>query len=173
MTESQLSVTEHAVLGILAEAPNHGFAISKQLDAASDVGRVFTVPRSLVYRALDRLVDAGHAEQVTTEKAGGPRRVVHAVTAEGRRELRHWLAEPVDHVRDLRIEFLLKLSLLQRAGLSPISLIRSQRAALDETLDALDDPATDTRDHVELWRRSNAAAAAAYLASLERAYGGR
>lgn len=169
MSSSPLSVTEHAVLGVLSEAPSHGFAISKQLDVDSEVGKVFTVPRTLVYRALDRLVEAGYAEHVTTEKQGGPKRVVHGATRSGRSELRRWLSEPVGHIRDLRIEFLLKLTLLRRAGGSPLDLIRAQREALTPTFDALDDPAIDPSDHVEQWRRSNAAAAANYLDTLERA----
>lgn len=169
-TDPVLSVTEHAVLGILCEAPSHGFAISKQLDADSEVGKVFTVPRALVYRALGRLVEGGYARQVTTEKRGGPKRVVHEATAEGDRALRHWLAVPVGHIRDLRIEFLLKLTLLRRAGESPLHLIRSQRERLAPTFDALGDPAIDPRDHVEQWRRSNARAAMSYLDTLEDAF---
>lgn len=169
MSEPRLSVTEYAVLGLLAEGPSHGFALSKSLHPDSDVGRVFTVRRPLVYRALDRLVEAGYAEPVTTEKGPGPQRVIHRPTGRGRRRLRSWLEEPVEHVRELRIGFLLKLTLIDRAGDSPIELIRNQRSALEPTLDALDD--TDTRDHVELWRRHNAAAAATYLAALESIHG--
>ncbi|HEY7824307.1 MAG TPA: PadR family transcriptional regulator, partial [Acidimicrobiia bacterium] len=61
---SELSVTEYAVLGILAEAPSHGFAVAKELDANTEVGRILTVRRPLVYRALDRLVDQRLAESV-------------------------------------------------------------------------------------------------------------
>jgi PadR family transcriptional regulator AphA len=163
-------VTEHAVLGILCEGPRHGFAISKELEGGSEVGSVFTVPRSLVYRALDRLVESGHARQVTTEKGSGPKRAIQKTTAKGRRELRRWLDEPVGHIRDMRIEFLLKLTLLRRANSSPLALIRTQRAALAPTFDALHDPAFDPRDHVEQWRRANAAAAADYLDTLEGVY---
>jgi len=170
MTGSALSVTEHAVLGILCEGASHGFAISKQLDADSVVGTVFTVPRSLVYRALNRLVEDGYAARMSTEKGSGPSRVVLEATARGRDEVRHWLDAPVAHIRDLRIEFLLKLTFLRRARVSPLQLIRSQREALARTFDALDDSAIDRRDHVEQWRRSNAAAAAAYLDILEKAY---
>lgn len=166
MAPPRLSTTEYAVLGILAERPTHGFAISKHLDAGGALGRVFTVRRPLVYRALDRLVETGYAEPVVTERGdAGPQRTVHRVTARGRRRLRHWLVEPVTHVRDLRIDFLLKLTLLVRSGRSPIDLIRAQRAALGPTLFALEDAAPD--DAVELWRRHTAAAAAAYLEDLE------
>ncbi len=171
MSAPQLSVTEYAVLGILAEEPSHGFAISKQLDPESEVGRVFTVRRSLVYRALERLVEAGYASAIATEKGDGPNRVVHRVTRNGRRRLSAWLGHPVDHVRDLRIEFLLKLTLMTRSGASPLALIRSQLAALGPTFDALDAPMTDPHDHVELWRRHNAAAAANYLQELESRFG--
>lgn len=170
MSSLNLSVTEYAVLGVLAERPSHGFALSKEFGPESDVGRVFTVRRPLVYRALDRLVEAGFADPVGTEKGEGPQRVIHRTTAGGRRRLRRWLGEPVDHVRDLRIEFLLKLTLLRRAGTSPLELVREQRDALDPTLTALDDSEVDPDDHVELWRRHNAVAAAGYLEDLERVY---
>lgn len=166
MIEPRLSVTESAVLGLLAERPSHGFALSKELATDGEVGRVFTVRRPLVYRALDRLVQCGYVEAVATEKGEGPRRVIHRVTDSGRRWLRAWLAEPVEHVRDLRIEFLLKLTLIARAGDSPIELIRAQRSLLQPTLEALDDKGAD--DHVELWRRHNAAAAASFLEDLAR-----
>jgi DNA-binding PadR family transcriptional regulator len=170
VTPYRLSVTEFAVLGILAEGPTHGFAISRQLDPGSEVGRVITVRRPLVYRALDRLVELGFAEPTFTEKGEGPQRVIHRVTPSGRGRLNSWLNQPVEHVRDLRIEFLLKLALLRRSDRSPFALIRAQRTALDPTLAALDDPAHDPSDHVELWRQHNAAAAAAYLEELETGY---
>lgn len=173
MSDPRLSVTECAVLGLLAEGPSHGFALAKKLDAGSNVGRVLTVRRPLVYRALDRLLELGYVEPVTTEKGEGPRRVIHRITATGRRRLRRWLREPVEHVRDLRIEFLLKLALIKRAGDSPIEVIRNQKEALEPTLSALDDTGADSGDHVELWRRHNAAAAASFLEELARIHGSR
>ncbi|MGH3650119.1 MAG: PadR family transcriptional regulator [Acidimicrobiia bacterium] len=168
MTVAELSVTEYAVLGVLAEGPSHGFAISRELAMDGEVGRILTVRRPLVYRALDRLVGEGLAVVVHTEQGGGPRRVIHRVTEKGRRRLRLWLTEPVGHVRDMRIGFLLKLALLRRSDRSPLSLIRGQQRTLRPTLAALDEPGSD--DHVELWRRHNALAAAAYLDDLEDLY---
>lgn len=171
MDDSRPSPTEYAVLGVLAEGPSHGFALSKQLGPDGEVGRVLTVRRPLVYRALGRLVDAGLAEPVHSEKGdAGPQRVVHRITARGRRRLRRWLEDPVEHIRDMRIEFLLKLTLLRRAGNSPLALVRAQRATLDPTLAAFDDRENERDDHVELWRQHNAAAAAAYLDDLEVLY---
>jgi PadR family transcriptional regulator AphA len=81
--------------------------------------------------------------------------------------LNRWLRRPVGHVRDMRIEFQLKLALLERLGRSPLVLIRRQREKLAPTLAALDTP-SDSTDSLELWRRHNALAAGAYLESLER-----
>lgn len=172
MPEFEPSLTEFAVLGVLAGNPAHGFAISKALAAESDLGRIITVRRPLVYRALDRLVLAGLAEPAHTEPGtAGPNRLVHRITAPGRGTLNRWLGRPVAHVRDMRIEFQLKLALLLRLGRSPLGLIRRQRDALAPTLAALDTHSTPT-DSLELWRRHNAVAAGTYLESLERLYSG-
>ena len=165
-----LSITEYAVLGLLSEGPTHGFAIARDLAPDGEVGRLFTVRRPLVYRAIDRLVEAGYVEPVSIEQELGPKRVILATTFAGRANVSRWLEKPVEHVRDLRIEFLLKLTLLVRSGRSPLDLIRRQRATLEETIDALDGPASGPPDHVELWRIHNAAAVSAYLRDLERRY---
>jgi len=173
MRDFEPSLTEYAVLGLLAEGPTHGFAISKALRPDTEVGRVITVRRPLVYRALDRLVDAGLAAPGHTEPGvAGPNRVIHRMTRAGRRRLETWLSSPVGHVRDMRIEFQLKLALLQRLGRSPLELVVLQRRALEPTLAALDVPAEGSVDHLELWRRHNAVAATSYLESLERHYSG-
>lgn len=164
----QPSVSEYAVLGLLAVGPSHGFAISKALEPGTEIGRIITVRRPLVYRALDRLVAAGLAEPAHTEPGtAGPNRVVYRVTPSGRKNLNGWLRRPVAHVRDMRIEFQLKLALHGVLGRSPLALIRRQREALGPTLAALDSTASPI-DTLELWRRHNAAAAATYLESLER-----
>jgi PadR family transcriptional regulator AphA len=166
------SLTEHAVLGVLAEAPSHGFAISKALGPGSELGRIITVRRPLVYRALDRLVEAGLVEAAHTEPgASGPNRVVLRITTRGRNKLIRWLGRPVTHARDMRIEFQLKHALLQRLGRSPLGLIRRQRETLAPTLSALNTPSPSV-DGLELWRRHNAIAAGSYLEDLERLYSG-
>jgi PadR family transcriptional regulator AphA len=170
MAGTRLSVTDHAVLGVLAEHPTHGFAIAKELGAAGDLGRILTVRPTETYRSLDRLVAESLAEPARTEPGdSGPRRIVHRVTPAGRRRLRRWLGEPVSHVRDLRIEFQLKLALLDRTNRSPLGLIVAQREALAPTIGALD--ALGPIDHVELWRHHVAKAAGEYLDDLSRRYG--
>lgn len=166
---TNLSTTECAVLGVLAERPSHGFALARELSADADIGRILTVSRPLVYRALDRLVQTGMAVPAHTEKGeAGPKRVIHRITARGRRALDRWLEEPVEHVRDIRIDLLLKLALLRRSGRSPARLVAAQRRALAPTLAALDEAPAE--DHVDAWRRHGARAAEAYLRELAARY---
>jgi DNA-binding PadR family transcriptional regulator len=167
MDEVQLSTTEYAVLGLLGEGPTHGFALAKLLGPEGAVGRILTVRRPLTYRALDRLVELGFAEPVHREPGdSGPQRTIHKITPAGRRRINRWLKQPVSHIRQMRIEFQLKLAILHRHGISPFDLIVAQRDALRPTLSALDDGGGT--DHLELWRQHNAAAAAAYLDHLIR-----
>lgn len=172
MPAPTLSLTEYAVLAVLAERPAHGFAIARNFDSGGDLGKVMTVRRSLVYRALDRLVTAGLARPAKSEPGdSGPQRVVLEITPAGRRRIDRWRQQPVAHVREMRIEFQLKLALLQRSGESPLRLIRAQQEALRPTLTALEDPPVEDLDHLELWRQHNARAAGDYLAHLEKLYG--
>ena len=57
--EVRLSFVENLVLALIVEGPTHGFAIARDLGRDGAMGRVYEVSRPLVYRAVDRLVEAG------------------------------------------------------------------------------------------------------------------
>ncbi len=163
----ELSLTEWVVLALLTEAPTHGFAVAKELRAGTDLGRIMTVHRPLVYRALDRLVAAGLVERHHTEPGdAGPNRTLHRPTRRGRGAVNRWLDRPVGHIRELRIEFLLKLRLNERRSRDSSKLITTQRNALEGTVTRLrSEPGTDI---VGLWRSHNAWAAKSFLDELAR-----
>jgi DNA-binding PadR family transcriptional regulator len=165
---TRLSLTEWAVLAVLAERPAHPFAVARLLAQHGELGRVLTVRRPLVYRAAERLAAAGLCRSHHTEPGeGGPERTVYRATAAGRRALGKWLAEPVTRVRELRLEFLLKVRLTRRAGHSPLPLVQAQRAALAARLEALAAADEAAADEVALWRRHSARSAQAFLEELE------
>ncbi|HZM29036.1 MAG TPA: PadR family transcriptional regulator [Acidimicrobiales bacterium] len=158
-----LSLNEWAVLACLVERPRHGYDIAAALDAATDLGTVWRVPRQFVYRALDRLHALGLASPRRQEPGeGGPPRQVYAATAQGRLRLDRWLAEPVQHLREVRSELLLKLVLGRRLGVDPRPLVEAQRDRFAPALDALAVPPPGD-DPVALWRHHSAAAVAAFL----------
>ena len=130
---------EWSVLALLVEAPAHGWALAKQLSRSGEVGRVWSVGRPLVYRALETLEQRGLIEAISQEPgARGPNRTVFQATDGGRGALRLWLQEPVDHVRDVRSLFVLKLVLTVRAGLESRPLLEAQRQLVLPAVESLE-----------------------------------
>lgn len=166
MTTERRSLGEWAVLGLFGESPAHPFALSRLLGGGGPLGKVLTVRRPLVYRAVERLARDGLIERDRTEPgAAGPQRTVYRITQSGRNRLDAWLAEPIAHIRDLRLGFLLKITLLDRAGKSIKPLIDAQRETLSESFVALE-AVPDDADAADLWRRHSASAAHAFLEEL-------
>ncbi len=174
MTESSgdrrrrdLLLGEWACLGLLYGGPTHGFAIASALLPGGELGRVWSLSRALTYRSLDQLVERGLVRAVGEEPgiAGGNRTVL-AATRTGRAELRRWLATPVEHLRDLRSELLLKLVVAERCGIDVGEMLAHQRAIVADLASAVG-PDTDDEDAdadvVALWRRENSAAALRFL----------
>jgi DNA-binding PadR family transcriptional regulator len=155
------TLTEWVVLGLLAEAPAHGFALTRLLHPGGEVGKVWSATRPLTYRAIDQLEADGLVVAVRTEAGAGPRRTVHRPTPAGRRALRRWLAAPVPRFRDVRAELLVKLLLLERRGQPTEALLAAQRAAFAPLLAAV--RASPAADSVSRWRRAQAEAVADFL----------
>lgn len=165
-----LLLGEWACLGILAEHPAHGFAVARRLEPGGDVGRVWSLSRPLTYRALDTLVARGAAEVVGSEPgiAGGPRTLL-APSADGRRALVDWLAQPVEHLRDVRGELLLKLLLCDLAGVDRRPLVDAQLAMVVPLARKLAGAARHApTDPVLAWRRESSRAVVRFLEHLAR-----
>ena len=109
-----LLLGEWACLGILVHGRAHGYDVSLRLAPGGAIGRAWTLSRPLTYRALDQLTQRGLVEPVGEERgrAGGNRTIL-APTAQGRARLRRWLRQPVEHLRDVRSELLVKLILCE------------------------------------------------------------
>jgi DNA-binding PadR family transcriptional regulator len=139
IVQRDLGPGEWCVLALLADAPAHGWALAKQMSGTGEIGRVWSMGRPLVYRALELLETRELIRPVGSEPgARGPNRSLFQATAEGREELTNWLSEPVDHVRDVRSLFLLKLVLAERAGLESRPLLEAQRAVTVPSIAALE-----------------------------------
>jgi DNA-binding PadR family transcriptional regulator len=141
----------------------------RELSADGALGRVWTVGRPVVYRSLTTLT-ARDLIEPTGEAPGvrGPQRTIVRTTRAGKRALRRWLRTPVEHVRDIRTEFLVKLALLDRAREPAHELGAQQRAALAPVIDAVS--ARPHGDGFELvlaqWRREQALAVERFLHEL-------
>lgn len=75
---------ELLLLAVLADGPNHGYAVIEGLRVRS--GEVFDLPEGTVYPALHRLEQSGHLSSDWTV-AEGRRRRIYEVTPRGRKAL--------------------------------------------------------------------------------------
>lgn len=149
-----LALNSWAVLALLVDdGPTHGFALSKKLGRSTDIGRVWAVPRPLVYRSLEQLEDRGFIRP-GAELPGdaGPTRRPFTATDAGRRALRRWRRSPVDHLRDVRPVLILKLLLTVRADLDPGPLLRAQQQTFADTRPEVGSDTSGPALVVEVWR---------------------
>ncbi|GAA1892364.1 MarR family transcriptional regulator [Asanoa iriomotensis] len=159
------------VLALVDEAPTHGFAVAALTAEGAEIGRVWQIPRPLVYRSIDRLIELDLVTVESTEAgARGPRRSIVATTADGAAAAAGWLDRPVTHVRDMRSELLVKIALRMRRGLSLGPLASAQRAVLTDVHAALDHQRAASTGFGRVllsWRLENAEAALRFLEDIE------
>ena len=161
-----MALAEWTVLVLLSQRPAHGFAVSQLTAPDGELGRIWRIPRPVVYRAIGRLLDAGFITPESVEPGLGPQRTIYTVTPQGREAAEEWLHTPVEHVREIRSQLLIKLALLHRAGRDPAGLLARQRAVLDPIAQAVQaqQGRLDGFDAILLaWRRATAAAAIGFL----------
>jgi PadR family transcriptional regulator AphA len=170
----RLTLGEWAVLGLLACGPRHAFALVKGLAPGGDIGRIWSVPTPVVYRAVNSLRDEGLIDAIGEERSdAGPPRTRLAITRIGKRQLDVWLRTPVAHLREVRSELMLKLALLVRMRRSVQPLVKAQLRVFAPMLSGLearaaanDDPRTGFDVTLARWRLENARAVWRFLESL-------
>jgi len=149
------AVADHVVLALVAEEPQHGFAIAKTLSTDDQLAQVITLTRPLVYRSLATLVEQGLIRAIRTEPGKqGRDRTVYRATAAGNRSNDEWLHTVVDHPRDARVDLLAKFVLRARRGLDNSSLARRQIKAFSPLSTRLG-RSHARGDVVSLWRRES------------------
>src|ERR1700728_689055 len=162
----EMSLPGSLVVALLSQQPAHGFAVAQRTAPDGDVGRVWQIPKAVVYRAIGRLLDAGLIAPEGTEPGQGPQRTVYTATPAGSAAAARWLHTPVAHVRDIRSHLLLKLALLDRAGEDPADLLRGQREVLEPIACAIEERRAEVSGFdvtLLAWRRATAMAALEFL----------
>ena len=166
-SERRLSLAEWLVLCLVREEPTYGLVLVGLLAREGPVGQVWSVPRAMVYRALQRLELLGLVQTIGEQRTSqGPVRSLYEATAAGQLAVGTWLGTPVEHPREVRSELLVKLALLDRAGMDSRELLQAQRDRLAPVAAALQDRLRDTTgfEHtLALWRHEAMAATQRFL----------
>jgi DNA-binding PadR family transcriptional regulator len=163
----RLSLAEWVVLCLVCEQPTHGWAIAALLGRDGDLGQIWHVQKSAVYRAMDRLEQLGYVGMIRNEPSShGPVKSLSQATLAGERAAEGWLGRPVDHPRDVRSQLLIKLALRERIGADSSELLRLQHAQLAPIAAVLSDRlhhATGLQQTLALWRSESISATLRFL----------
>jgi DNA-binding PadR family transcriptional regulator len=103
-----LTPAEYAVLGLVRQKPTYGYELQRQLGSRRGLGRVCPVEPAMVYAILKSL---SGLELIDGEWDTGayPPKAVYAATNAGEAEFSRWLRLPVGRMREVRLDFLVKL----------------------------------------------------------------
>ena len=133
----------HAILGLLAQRPRHGYELHAAFEALAGGQANWQLKPAQVYTTLARLEESNLVDCASDVGEGAePDRRIYAITPEGVQALQEWFASGVStgHQRD---EFFVKLMVALASGeTDPLRLIQSQRACLYQEMHA----ATRQRD---------------------------
>lgn len=141
----------HAILGLLAQRPRHGYELRVAFEAMAGEEN-WDVKPAQIYTTLARLEKGGLVEQQSVEQDAGPEKRIYAITGAGVAELEAWFScgTPPEHQRDA---FFLKLmvALVSQAA-DPYRVLNTQRTALYRALHALTEQRTRVDPRLELAR---------------------
>lgn len=117
----------HALLGLLARQPRHGYELKNALEQA--LGGNWEINFGQIYTTLSRLERDGLVTVVADEQDKRGKKT-YTLTAPGQTELETWLNQPVEKTRRLKDEFFVKLVVRHLAGYGDtLAMIASQRQA--------------------------------------------
>ncbi|MEI6665123.1 MAG: PadR family transcriptional regulator [Chloroflexota bacterium] len=134
-----LSPAQYAVLGLLQGTPAHGYSLQRTFIQGGDLATVLPLEQASLYAALKELNTHGLIQGVEVREGLRPPKTVYELTAEGTRVLDLWLKRPVERLRQVRLDFLLKIYFTRKRGKRVVrSLVDAQVAACHEYLSQLE-----------------------------------
>ncbi len=112
MKRKESTPQSYVILGLLMDGAKHGYEIHR-----SKLLQIWSIPMSQLYILLKRLEEAGKIHVTRTVQENRPEKKVYTLTPEGRRSFLEWVRRPSEKIRNIRTEFLAKLSFVYRLRL--------------------------------------------------------
>ncbi len=119
--------TQQILLGLLEQAPCHGYDLKREYEARFPDLRPLRF--SQIYSTLGRLDRDGLVTLVSEGGGQGPDKKQYALTDSGVSELEEWLATPIPVGDPPQGELFLKVALALLSGRSARPLLKAQRSA--------------------------------------------
>lgn len=145
---------ELAVLGLLHDAPMHGYELRKELIGLLGWGRVLSY--GTLYPCLKLLVRAGHIEADDDPRAevrGRRNRIVYHLTASGKEHFAHAMEDSGPSTWDDE-NFGVRFAFFARTDASTrVRILEGRRSRLEERLDNVRSAARRGRDRADSYTR--------------------
>jgi DNA-binding PadR family transcriptional regulator len=133
---------KHAVLGLLAKGPSHGYAIRAAFE--EQLGIFWELNYGQIYQVLAALENEGLIVRTSHEANSRPRKV-YALSPSGRDALHSWLKKPPLASRPFRDDFYVRLLLAEQYGRDELKqLLDREYQGSRERLARLVDTRADT-----------------------------
>lgn len=102
---------EFAILGLLEaeDEGSHGYDLARHFASGQPLGEILRLEPGMLYHHLKRLERSVCVTSTTSQTGSRPPRQTYQITEHGRNRLRKWLQSPVEHTREIRLDFLVKL----------------------------------------------------------------
>ena len=141
-----LTPTAYAILGLLHEQPMHGYEVAQHFKPDTDLGQVVPADISTVYSFLKDLQEHGLLSGKRETVGARPPRTVFSLTAEAADIFLDWVYRPVARIREVRLDFLLKLYFARRLSATKthalieaqLTICRDYRTRQQRQAEALD-----------------------------------
>ena len=149
-TKTELTPAEYGILGLLREKPTYGYELQRHFSGRQGLGRVCPVEPGMVYASLKSLSGLELIDG-SWDNTTYPPKAVYATTDLGEASFQRWLLAPVARIREVRLDFLVKLYFALKENRDLASrLIEGQLAATREYAESIeqeqrlyaDDPAS-------------------------------
>lgn len=101
------------LLGIIGQKPTHAYDLYRQLTESEELRTLWTFRQSRLYAVLDKIEKNGLITTRIDANDTLPVRKVCTLTPEGEATFEAWLHSPVDHMNEIRSDFLGKLYFLK------------------------------------------------------------
>jgi PadR family transcriptional regulator, regulatory protein AphA len=101
-----------SLLGFISSRPLHGYELHKMVADLTGYGIVWNIKIGKLYSMLNKLEKQGLITSTCEKEGNRPTRNEFSVTKKGINIFQQWLRTPINHGRDFRMVFLLKLFFL-------------------------------------------------------------
>jgi len=140
---AELKPIQYAILGLLREAPSHGYDLQRSFAEESDLGAVVHIEQASLYGTLKDLATRGLIAGEETREGARPPRTRYSLTRAGHQAFEEWAGTPVERLRQVRLDFLLKVYFARQDGTERVRLlVDAQIAACHRYLSSLESRAS-------------------------------